>query len=834
MDRPMEAALREVFVRGCGLDPWPHQLQAVAHILEELDAAAPAGGDRQQNFLVQHSTGSGKSLTMALMAWALGHVAELGGRGRTFVLTLLLSDRRQLDMQLGDACAPFLSKAGMPPSSVRRCDDGGDLVKMLGDVASARNGGPSSYQQRFDRLFEGGRAHSRSGYRPGALVPILRRGLVAVVCEEAHRSHFIGDCTTKTVNRLFGAHSLHEVAARAGWQPHELSYIGFSATPDERTLKRFGLRQDLSHTLRCWRPVHAYHIGQAEGDGVIMDVLSNYARSSWPEGSTSSSRAAWLLEDLARKRDAQPADLRPRCAGMLVCSSRAEVVQWVRALRAAQAARQGPALPGGAGAGGRPAGRGCHGVFGFYSGLLEGAEGEEAEGEVRLNGGLSLPDACAAARVLVVCRKLETGYDNPHLCVLYSSAASELEDRKQIVQVLSRINRSLPGKIPFVVDFCNDIGAIQAAFHSFRCDAIACSEPRRGAAVAQLDEILKRLGSLLVDGSSGVASNPHHFLEAVLRQPAAQGLRQEPGADNRSIQGDRVRGLAGRVPAITTASLQYRDELELWTSKEGGLVFVDQGVARRQLLQIRPCARYGGVTRLAAKPGVLVEEDLAAKMRPGAKACTPGALVSDRCVQLRCEQDGLRVNLRGPGPELEALFAASERSAAFFRWLVQKICSGARDEADGRLLRLPFVWMADDLLVAFCRNERPLGAAGYRAPEVLLRQGFREAFLEVQRHPRICSVAVAGFLRDRGFSFQVRQDWLMDRSIALQKVMLLNLAKLAELGVEFCPLFKMSEDLALCFDVLQRPGGHTLKAQGYPGACGNCRHASAALLCGDP
>lgn len=53
----------------------------------------------------------------------------------------------------------------------------------------------------------------------------------------------------------------------------------------------------------------------------------------------------------------------------------------------------------------------------------------------------------------------------------------------------------------------------------------------------------------------------------------------------------------------------------------------------------------------------------------------------------------------------------------------------------------------------------------------------------------------------------------MDRSLALQKVVLLNLVRLEELGVEYCQFLRKSEDLALCYDVEQRQGGHVLKAQ---------------------
>lgn len=38
-------------------------------------------------------------------------------------------------------------------------------------------------------------------------------------------------------------------------------------------------------------------------------------------------------------------------------------------------------------------------------------------------------------------------------------------------------------------------------------------------------------------------------------------------------------------------------------------------------------------------------------------------------------------------------------------------------------------------------------------------------------------------------------------------MVLLNLVRLKDLGVEYCPLLRKSEDLALCYSVLAKSGG---------------------------
>ena len=69
------------------------------------------------------------------------------------------------------------------------------------------------------------------------------------VCEEAHRSHFVGGRTPSVINRLFGSTRFHIVAAKAGLQPPRLSYVGFTATPDAYSSK--GGQQFSAYSVVC-------------------------------------------------------------------------------------------------------------------------------------------------------------------------------------------------------------------------------------------------------------------------------------------------------------------------------------------------------------------------------------------------------------------------------------------------------------------------------------------------------------------------------------------------------------------------------------------------------
>jgi len=428
------------------------------------------------------------------------------------------------------------------------------------------------------------------------LAPILARGRVGIICEEAHRSHFLGSRTGSVVNRVFGKHCFFEDASRAGLQPKNISYIGFTATPDARALRLFGTRCEFDSALSLWKPVHSYHVGEAEADGVVLDVLADYERREWPKEGGERARAAWLVAHFQERCAGFPPQLRGRAAAMVVCPSRAHVMQWVTVLREyVDDTGWAPHMM--AGRPDAPRAPACHGVFGFFSGNV----GDENESEERLNGGLWLTDACAEARILVVCRKLETGYDNPDLCVMYVDR--KLDGAKSIVQVLSRLNRrGLSGKRAFVVDFHNEPERVAAAFGGFREEVTLCSDPAKAALTARFEGVLDRLGALLernakvTEISAQEAKQAKQCARDYVELREALGLPQLK--DARDYVDAAVQALASEAAAVD-ATAQAASALGLTDGRsrpaqQGPWAFVEQQVAKRQLLKIKPSARYGG------------------------------------------------------------------------------------------------------------------------------------------------------------------------------------------------------------------------------------------------
>jgi hypothetical protein len=88
--------------------------------------AAPRPRRRARNFLLQHSAGSGKSLTIAALVHGLlavpdGSSSGSGGSsgGGAFGVVLIVNDRLQLDAQLGDTVAAFLASELLDPTAER-------------------------------------------------------------------------------------------------------------------------------------------------------------------------------------------------------------------------------------------------------------------------------------------------------------------------------------------------------------------------------------------------------------------------------------------------------------------------------------------------------------------------------------------------------------------------------------------------------------------------------------------------------------------------------------------------------------------------------------------
>ncbi|WP_344905863.1 type I restriction endonuclease subunit R [Actinomadura meridiana] len=447
-----------------------HQWHAVRELI--ADAREKGAGE---NYLIEHSAGSGKSNTIAWLAHRLSTLHDRRN-APVFDKVIVLTDRLVLDKQLQDTIYQFEQVQGV----VERVEK--DSAQLAEALTGARARIVITTQQKFPFVL--------------GKVRDLAKRKYAIIIDEAHSSQ--GGEDNAALKKALGARTVDEsgdpltsAALARGRQPN-LSVFAFTATPKAKTLELFG-RYD-AETDRN-RPVHVYSMRQAIDEGFILNVLEHYVtydmffklseaaadeaermvdprkakarvvrRAIWSEAN--SALRAKIIVDHFREHTA------PRIGGrakaMVVTPLRADALQLYQAIRTYVDER----------------GFTDCGTLVAFSGSLRLEDDGPEYTEAKLNGfpERELPgkfaytradDKRAGAvpkqeyRVLVVAEKYQTGFDQPLLTTMY--VAKPLAD-VAAVQTLSRLNRTHPGKTQedlFVMDFTNKAVDILEAFQPF-------------------------------------------------------------------------------------------------------------------------------------------------------------------------------------------------------------------------------------------------------------------------------------------------------------------------------------------------------------------------------
>ena len=241
--------------------PRYHQMNVVRRIIE--DASKKGVG---QNYLIQHSAGSGKSNSIT---WAAYQLIEIypesdtipGSKGISnplFDSVIVVTDRRLLDKQLRENIKEF--------SEVKNIVAPAYSSKELKESLESGKRIIVTTIQKFPFIIDG--------------IADLSDKRFAVIIDEAHSSQ--GGSAADNMNRVMGKVNTDEdeddpqdkiiEAMRSRKMRGNASYLAFTATPKNNTLEKFGVRQeDGSFNL-----FHLYSMKQAIEEGFILDVLANY------------------------------------------------------------------------------------------------------------------------------------------------------------------------------------------------------------------------------------------------------------------------------------------------------------------------------------------------------------------------------------------------------------------------------------------------------------------------------------------------------------------------------------------------------------------------------
>lgn len=429
------------------------QLDAVLKLLRH--AKQHSSG---QNYLIQHSAGSGKSNTIG---WAAHRMITLHDDKdqAVFNMAIIVTDRIVLDRQLQNTVSQFEQTKGV----VKKIDGTSRQLKEA-IQQGARIIITTIHKFSTDHLKEiSGQSKRR----------------FAVLIDEAHGSQSgkYADNLSKTLTREDGENSpsdvedmIAEYQRQRGPQAN-ISYFAFTATPRNVTLERFGTKGEDGLPY----PFHLYSMRQAIEEGFILDVLQNYMTyKQYYKLEKAIEDDPELKGRKTQRRVARFATLHPtaiaqkvevivehfRChvmqemngkgKAMVVTQSREHALKYYFSIKKYIEEKKYLGMK----------------ALVAFSGELN-MDGETyTEAEINGFSETQLPEKFDKDfQLLIVAEKYQTGFDQPKLCAMY---VDRKLDGLQSVQTLSRLNRTASGKdCTYVLDFQNTIEDIQNAFRPY-------------------------------------------------------------------------------------------------------------------------------------------------------------------------------------------------------------------------------------------------------------------------------------------------------------------------------------------------------------------------------
>ena len=450
--------------------PRYHQLDVVTKLLADVRARG-AG----HNYLIQHSAGSGKSNSIAWLAYRLASLHNDQDE-KIFQSVIIVTDRRVLDSQLQNTVYQFDHVEGV----VQKID------KNAAQLRDAINNGAGiiiTTLQKFPVIYK----EVRSGNKR-----------FAIIVDEAHSSQ-TGDAARKLkraladTDKILEEYAAEEAAAEEARKDDEdklldelaaqgtqenLSFFAFTATPKDKTLQMFGERDANGK----YHPFHIYSMRQAIEEHFILDVLKNYMTyrmyykiaKSIPDDpeldTTAGVRAIRQFETLHPHNISQKTAVmlehfrnvtRHKIGGhakaMIVTPSRLHAVRYLLEFRRQIEEKGYTDLD----------------VLVAFSGEVEdnGITYTEEKLNTTKTGETIKEKALPAAfhtdeyGMLIVAEKYQTGFDEP---LLHTMFVDKKLSGVKAVQTLSRLNRTMRGKVDtFVLDFVNSAEDIRKAFEPY-------------------------------------------------------------------------------------------------------------------------------------------------------------------------------------------------------------------------------------------------------------------------------------------------------------------------------------------------------------------------------
>jgi type I restriction enzyme R subunit len=446
------------------------------------------------NYLIQHTTGSGKSYSIGWLSFMLTNLFKNNGEERVFDSIIIVTDRKVLDKQLQDTVKSLEKVQGV----VQQIDKNSEQLKK--SLESGKNIIITTIQ-KFSVVVS--RMKELNGMKFGVIV------------DEVHSSQ--GGKGTKNLNKTlsFNLQDEDEVEVdddlvnetisqlrsemKSRQKQNHISFFGFTGTPKPSTIEIFGT--PIEGTTQK-KPFHTYTMKQSIGEQFTLDVLKSFTPvKRWFKLKGKSEEDVEIPENRGKKEILKWVDSNPetisrkvsiiiehllnttvksiegRGKGMVVVRSIEDTVKFFmemnKQLKEKGLENRLKCLVG-------------------FSGEIEYNGEKVSETSLnKINGfeGTDIPIGFKNPlyRVLIVCNKFQTGFDEP---LLHSMFIDKSLQGVQCVQTLSRLNRKTRGKKDtFVLDFVNKVETIQESFQNFYQTTILSEETDPNLVYDILDKV---------------------------------------------------------------------------------------------------------------------------------------------------------------------------------------------------------------------------------------------------------------------------------------------------------------------------------------------------------
>ena len=422
--------------------PRYHQLDAVRKLIS--DTRKFGSGKR---YLIEHSTGSGKSKTIAWLCYELFSLHDDDDKN-IFDSIIVISDRNVIVSQLKDDINQLDGTPGIVQNPATSSELGNELEQTNRILIST--------QQKFHDVSD--RISKLAGKH------------FAIVVDEAQSSQG-GESSKRVVEALTDLDQFGEKIMK--YDSQNLSYYAFSGTPKDKTLTIFGTKSPDGK----YRPFHLYSMKQAIDEGFILDVLKNYTTYKRyfqlvQRGQDKQVDAKQAIRTIMRLVNEDPKNISKKsqfviehflenikhkiggkAKAMLVTNSRKQAVIYKNAIDDYISAKNVDLKT----------------LVAFSGNInIEGITYTEEN----LNNSLHKKNfdlvnwfSKSEYRILIVADKFRVGFNQPLLHTMY---VDKKLNGVNVVQTLSRLNRKINGKDDVcIVDFVNIVEEIKEAFSPY-------------------------------------------------------------------------------------------------------------------------------------------------------------------------------------------------------------------------------------------------------------------------------------------------------------------------------------------------------------------------------